>query len=167
MSSYWRHRLAIILLFAASLGVQALDKPTGRVMLTITGGVSQANAGKDAQFDLKMLEALPQHSFTTKTPWYPEPMKFTGPLLRDVLARAGAKGSKIIAVALNDYKAELPFADAAEHEVIVALKRNDRLMSIRDKGPLFLIYPFDNKPALRTEVYYGRATWQLKALQIK
>ena len=41
----------------------ALEKPAGRVILTIEGTISQTNNGPQAQFDMKMLEKLPQHSF--------------------------------------------------------------------------------------------------------
>ncbi|WP_369819490.1 molybdopterin-dependent oxidoreductase [Acidovorax sp. Root217] len=116
---------------------------------------------------MKMLEKLPQKSFTTQTPWYPQPVTFTGPLLRDVLAAAGAKGSKITAVALNDYKTEIPFDDATRHDVIVARLMNDRSMPIREKGPLFIVFPFDTKAELRTELYYNRSAWQLSTLQIR
>ena len=58
---------------------------------------------------------LPQHSFSTQTPWYPSAVTFTGPLLRDVLAAVGAKGTKIAAVAFNDYKTEIPADDATMH----------------------------------------------------
>jgi hypothetical protein len=146
---------------------QPLDKPKGPVVLTVQGNVSQTNQGERAQFDMKMLEALPQKSFTTQTPWYPQPVGFTGPLLRDVLAAAGAKGTKITAVALNDYKTEIPFDDATRHDVIVARLMNGRPMPIREKGPLFIVYPFDTKAELRTELYYNRSAWQLNALQIK
>ncbi len=150
-----------------SAQAQTLDKPTGPVVLTIRGSVGQASQGGQAQFDMKMLEKLPQKSFTTQTPWYPQPVSFTGPLLRDVLAAAGAKGTKITAVALNDYKTEIPFDDATRHEVIVARLMNDRPMPIREKGPLFIVYPFDTKAELRTELYYNRSAWQLNALQVR
>lgn len=146
---------------------QTLDKPAGPVVLTIQGIVSRANQGERAQFDMKMLEKLPQKSFTTQTPWYPQPVSFTGPLLRDVLAAVGAKGSTITAVALNDYKTEIPFEDATRHDVIVARLMNERPMPIREKGPLFIVYPFDTKAELRTELYYNRSAWQLSTLQIK
>jgi len=164
-------RLAAGVLVAACTLFQAqaqtLEKPAGPVVLTVQGGVSKTNHGDKAQFDMKMLEKLPQKSFTTQTPWYPKPVTFTGPLLRDVLAAAGAKGSKITAVALNDYKTEIPFDDATRHDVIVARLMNDRPMPIREKGPLFIIFPFDTKAELRTELYYNRSAWQLSTLQIK
>jgi hypothetical protein len=116
---------------------------------------------------MQMLEKLPQHTFTTRTPWYPDAVTFTGPLLRDVLAAAGSKGNAITAVALNDYKTEIPMDDVHRHEVIVARLMNNRPMPIREKGPLFIIYPFDTKTELRTELYYNRAAWQLNALRIR
>ena len=145
----------------------ALDKPTATVVLTISGKVAQANDGQRAVFDMKMLEKLPQKTFTSQTPWYPNPVTFTGPLLRDVLAAAGAKGDKIVAVALNDYKTEIPFDDAQKHDVIVARLMNDKPMPVREKGPLFIIYPFDSKPELKAEAYYNRSPWQLSSLQVQ
>lgn len=165
----WALRLLLsaIPVLLASQGAQALDKPTGPVVLTIEGNVGAPNQGAKAQFDMPMLEKLPQHTFTTRTPWYPDAVTFTGPLLRDVLAAAGSKGSAITAVALNDYKTEIPMDDVHRHEVIVARLMNNRPMPIREKGPLFIVYPFDTKDELRTELYYNRAAWQLNALRIR
>lgn len=154
-------------LFALSPASHALDKPVGPVVLTIEGNISQPNHGAKAQFDMRMLEQLPQHTFTTRTPWYPNAVTFTGPLLRDVVAAAGGKGSTMTAVALNDYKTEIPLDDIHRHDVIVARLMNNRPMPVREKGPLFIVYPFDSKAELRTELYYNRAAWQLNALRIR
>nr|WP_315204327.1 molybdopterin-dependent oxidoreductase [uncultured Albidiferax sp.] len=156
--------IAVALWSAAAL---ALDKPTGKVVLTVSGAVGQANSGANAVFDMVMLEKLPQKSFTTQTPWYPKPVTFTGPLLRDVLAAAGAKGSKIVAVALNDYKTDIPFDDATKFDPIVAHLLDNKPMSIREKGPLFIVYPFDTASELRTEMYYNRSAWQLSSLRVQ
>jgi len=125
------------------------------------------NDGKAAQFDMGLLEQLPQTSFSTATPWYTQPRKFTGPLLRDVLARAGASGTTLRAVALNDYWVDIPFDDVVRHDVIVARLLDDKPMAVRDKGPLFVIYPFDARPELRTPVYYGRSAWQLRSIEVR
>lgn len=160
--------IAVFVVAAATLPqARALDKPTGTVVLTIDGAISQTNNGSQAQFDMAMLEKLPQHSFSTQTPWYPSAVTFTGPLLRDVLAAVGAKGKNITAVALNDYKTEIPIDDATRHDVIVARLMNNRPMRVREKGPLFIVYPFDTKAELRSELYYNRAAWQLHILRIR
>lgn len=145
----------------------ALSPPSGPVVLTITGRVGRPNAGSTARFDMAMLERLPQHSFVTATPWYATAHKFTGPLLRDVLAACGASGNSLRATALNDYSVDLPFDDAQRHELLLARLLDDKPMAVRDKGPLFIIYPFDSDAQLRTTVYYSRSAWQLKSLEVR
>ncbi len=154
------------LLCAAATPVWALQRPTAAVVLTIGGRVGEPNAGALAVFDMTMLERLAQHSFVTRTPWFTQPRKFSGPLLRDVLATAGCDGTTLRATALNDYEVELPFDDARQHDVLLARLLDDQPMSVRDKGPLFIIYPFDRDPALRNTIYYSRCAWQLTRLDV-
>lgn len=145
----------------------ALDAPEGPVVLSLSGRLRQTNRGANAVFDMAMLERLPQVSFTTRTPWYTQPRKFTGPLLRDVLAAAGSHGDQLRAMALNDYRVEIPVDDVQRHDVLVARLLDDKPMPVRDKGPLFIIYPFDQKAALRSALYYSRCAWQLKAIEVQ
>ncbi|MDZ7920113.1 molybdopterin-dependent oxidoreductase [Rhodoferax sp.] len=145
----------------------ALDVPTEPVVLTVSGQVSITNAGKTAVFSMAMLAKLPQRTVVTKSPWYPAGAEFTGPLLRDVLAAAGAKGNKIVAVALNDYKTDIPFDDATQHDVILARLMNGKPMPVREKGPLFVVYPLDAKPELQSQIYYNRSAWQLARLIVQ
>ena len=114
-----------------------------------------------------MLEKLPQRTFTTLTPWDKAPIRFTGPLLRDVLAAAKANGAVIKAAALNDYQTSIPFEDSQKIDVILAHKMNGEPIPVRTKGPLFIVYPFDDKTELRSAVYYERSAWQLKSLTIE
>jgi hypothetical protein len=144
-----------------------LTTPTGKVVLTVTGNITKHNANKQAVFDLKMIEALPQHSFTTRTPWYSTPVKFTGPKLADVLAAVGAQGKDIQAVAINNYQISIPMSDAQRYPVVMAWKINDQPIPVRAKGPLFIAFPYDDDAALRTAQYYERSIWQLKQLHIQ
>jgi len=145
----------------------ALDAPTDKVLLNVTGKVAQRNTPDGAAFDLAMLEKLPQRSFQTRTPWYPEPRKFTGVLLRDLLAALGAQGQSVSAQAINDYRADIPSEDWTEFDLLLAYRLDDAPMAVRDRGPLLLIYPFDANPRLRTAVRYSRAVWQVKALDVR
>lgn len=170
MSTPPRRLLLRALLGAAGLPVLpvlALEAPKERPVLTISGKIGVKNAGHVTRLDMRMLQALPQHSFTTHTPWYDQPVKFTGPLLADLLTAVKASGSRISAVAINDYRVNIPVSDATKHRVIVARLMNDRPMPVRDKGPLFVIYPFDSNVELRSSVYYERSIWQLKALDVQ
>ena len=152
---------------ALSVPALALDAPTTRPILTVSGKIGVKNAGETARFDMKMIEALPQHSFTTSTPWFDKPMKFTGPLLADLLAAVKASGTTLSAVAINDYKINIPMADVQKYKVIVARLLDDKPMPVREKGPLFVVFPFDSAAELRNSTYYERSIWQLKALDVQ
>jgi len=161
-------------LFAATIALMLqgafagpLTTPTGKVVLTISGKIGESNSPKGAQFDMAMIEKLPQHSFTTLTPWEKQPIQFTGPLLRDVLAAVKAKGGVIKAMALNDYQSSIPVEDAMKFDMVLAHKINGQPISVKTKGPLFIVYPYDAKPELRSAVYYERSPWQLKSLTLE
>jgi hypothetical protein len=145
---------------------QALGAPHGPVVLTMRGKLKRTNQADSAAFDMAMLEAATQHSFATRTPWFKEQRKFTGPLLRDVLAMAGAHGSTLRVGALNDYRIDVPADDARRFDVMLARLIDDRPITVREKGPLFMIYPFDSDAALRNPLYYSRSVWQLKTIDV-
>lgn len=146
---------------------QALEQPKGKIILSITGKIGEKNAPDAAVFDVAMIEKLPQQNFSAQTPWSKSPIRFTGPLLRDLLAAVKASGSSIKAVAINDYQTVIPLSDAAKFDMIVAYKMDGELIPVRTKGPLFIVYPFDSKSELRSATYYERSAWQLKSLAIE
>ena len=158
--------LTLAVLLGLGLPVAALEPAQGKVILTISGQVAEKNTPTAAVFDLTMLQKLPQHSFTTMTPWDKQPIKFTGPLLRDVLAAARATGSTIKAVALNDYQTSIPLEDAQKFDVLLAHQMNGSAIPVKTKGPLFIVYPYDTSAELRSSVYYERSAWQLKSMTI-
>ncbi|MFM1907981.1 MAG: hypothetical protein RLZZ591_1658 [Pseudomonadota bacterium] len=145
----------------------ALPAPSGRVILTISGAISNVNAAGAAQFDAIMIEALPRHSIKTNTPWYKQSMTFTGPRLSDVLAAVGATGTVLEIKALNDYKVDVPLNDALQYQPILARQMDGKVLSIRDKGPLFLVYPFDARQELKNDIYYGRSIWQISSITVR
>lgn len=161
----------VAIAFATTLALlagqaMALDKPTGDVILTVTGGVSETNDGKAATFDAAMLEALAGRDAKMETPWTEGKVEFSGPLLREILKAAGAKGTKLSVKALNDYAAEVPMDDATGLDTMLATKMNGEIMSVRDKGPLMLVYPFDLDKGLYNEKYFGRSVWQIKEIEV-
>ena len=159
---------AWLLGLAAARPAAALDAPTAKPILTVTGPLTAANDGAAASFDLELLERLPRTSFMTRTPWYAQPRKFDGVLLRDLLAAVGAPPAAAMrAAALNDYRVDIPAEDVQQHGVMLAYRLDDKPMSVREKGPLVIIYPFDDHPELRNAVHYSRAIWQLRSLELQ
>jgi hypothetical protein len=154
--------LACLVSGAAGAQPAQAEKP----ILTISGKVDTATS-ESFVFDRARLEALGMVSFETKTPWYTETVKFEGVPLDKLMAHVGANGEKVLAIALNDYSVEIPIEDFAKYHVILALKRDGEYMSVRDKGPLFVIYPFDNDPELRSQKFYSRSAWQVNRMVVK
>ena len=146
---------------------RALDRPAGKVVLTVTGPLSVRNDGDAATFDIALFERLPQHTFSTRTPWYPEARKFTGVLVGDLLKVLGGQGTTVKAVALNDYRVDIPLDDLTRNGAMIASLLDDKPIAVRDKGPLLIIYPYDEKAELRTAVHYSRAIWQLRSLELR
>ena len=110
--------------------------PSGTIILTVNGNIGIKNTADAAVFDAALIDALPQKSFVTATPWFKEPARFSGPLLRDVLQALKAQGSTVRAIALNDYKISIPMGDILKYDVILARQIDGKVISVREKGPL-------------------------------
>ncbi|QSR34608.1 hypothetical protein CFI10_06320 [Marinobacterium iners] len=145
-----------------------LSKPEGNVILSVEGAISHTNSGDNQMlFDRAMLEQLGMHVLETVTPWNDGVQRYEGPLMRDLLAAVGAKGQEVVVTALNDYSAPVPISDYYTDDVILAIKENGSYMRVRDKGPLFIVYPFDSNPQLNNELTYSRAVWQVKSILVR
>lgn len=144
----------------------ALPVPKGPVILTITGAIEQTNAPGQARFDREMLEALGTTSIRTGSAWADHVQDFEGTPLKAVLDRVGAKGASMIASALNDYRITIP-VDDLEFSPLLATKVDGRILTIRDKGPLWIVYPRDDYDELRDIRYESRWVWQLNRLHVE
>ena len=145
----------------------SLAVPSEKPILTVSGKISETNKDNTAQFDRAMLEALGTVTVETTTPWYNGPVKFEGVSLDKLMKQVGASGERVAVVALNDYSSEIPMEDFAKYNVILAMKRNGEYMPVREKGPLFIIYPFDSKPELKSQTFYSRSVWQVAKIVVK
>ena len=167
--------LRVITLLFAGLGLisafsaeaESLPPPAGKPILTVTGKIAVTNDSGKAVFDRQMIEALGETSFSTSTPWYDGAHKFEGVPLAKLLDSVGGAGDRLVVTALNDYVTEIPAADAREFGVILALKRDGQYMPVSDKGPIFIIYPFDSNSTLKAQVYYKRSAWQVSRIEVK
>lgn len=142
---------------------------SGETILSVTGSVQSSGTAtaESWEFDLPALKALPSERFTTTTIWTEGEQTFEGVTLAALLEHVGASGGSLRAIALNDYAVDIPASDATQGGPIVAYQRNGEDMSVRDKGPLWIIYPFDDTPSYKTEEYYSRSIWQLAKIEVK
>ncbi|MGF1609552.1 MAG: molybdopterin-dependent oxidoreductase [Kiloniellales bacterium] len=141
--------------------------PTGPVILTVSGAISNTNEDGAATFDDTALEALGLHQLRTSTAWTDGVSTFEGPLLCALLDHVGAEGDTLVARALNDYTVEIPIDDCRKYPVVLALRSDGRPLSVRDKGPIWIVYPRDDHPELANEVINSRWIWQLEQIEVR
>ena len=145
-----------------------LAAPTGPVLLTISGAIENSNSENgSASFDLEMLRALGSETIETSTIWTEGDQSFEGVSLSVLMDAVGATGDVLQATAINDYAVEIPAEDWVENGPIVAYYNNGEEMSVRDKGPLWVVYPYDSSPNYQTEVIYSRSIWQLDRIIVE
>lgn len=161
----------IVMLLTLVVGTQAwageLTKPTGKVLLTLSGKIENTNENGKAVFDIASLEKLGVVSFQTTSPWYNGRTTFTGISMQKLMDYVGAKGTVVKVTALNDYTTVIPLSDFKNYNVILAFKINGEYMRVRDKGPFFIVYPYDSLPELNNQIYYSRSAWQVSRMSIE
>lgn len=141
-----------------------------RVLLSVTGAIGRTNAPDGARrydFTAEAFDALPVQEIRTSTPWHKGVSTYSGPFLADVLAQVGASGSLLQMTALNDYQVRMPASEVLPFRPIIARRVDGALMTVRNKGPLFMIFPFDELPQTRNDLVYSRAIWQLTAIEVR
>ncbi len=93
--------------------------------------------------------------------------KVSGPLMRDLLAEAGIDGEVADATALDKYETEVPLADFRKFNVIAAIELDGARLSVREKGPAWIVYPRSDVPELADAIYEQRSVWQLHEVIVK
>lgn len=112
-------------------------------------------------------EAMGSAKIVTHTPWHDGPVTFEGVPARILMQRVGATGDRATIAALDNYTVSVPISDFNEHGALFADRLNGQPMSVEDKGPIMLVYPFDADPTLANETYYSRSIWQIARITIE
>ena len=166
-----RHLLSLPWLLAlCALGASTTTDATpvqDRVILSVTGAISGHGGSGRIDFDLKDLEQLGLTKLTTWTPWTEGEVEFEGVWARRLMEAVGAQGTEVEARALNDYVEVIPIDDFHRYDVLLAVRMNGQLMRTRDKGPIWIVYPWSGNPELDDFLTREKSVWQLNALHVR
>ncbi|MEM7672114.1 MAG: hypothetical protein AAF212_02120 [Verrucomicrobiota bacterium] len=144
-----------------------ISAPNGKPILHVTGKIQVSTDGESAIFDYDLLKQFPQHSLRVKSPWFDTEHTQSGPLLKDVLEFLGVRGGSMYVQALNGYAASVPVADAQNLKVLLSIDRDGKPLRVREKGPVFITYPFTEMPELHDEMVYAKSVWMVKSIEIQ
>lgn len=123
--------------------------------------------GKQLMLDDAALAALPQTEFTTTTPWTQGSHHYRGPTLAAVLAAQGIlSASKIAVSALNGYQQVVDLALFDGVPLTLVRHEDDKPLTRRNKGPLWLLIPFSSHPKLDIPPIHNCMVWQVTRIEI-
>ena len=160
----------LLLAFCVALpawAAQPLVRPEQAVILTVTGNIERTNSNGKAIFDREMLDQLSQHGFFTGTPWTGQKHHFSGVLLSDLLNYLGAEGENVRVIALNDYHNDLSMNMVRKHPFLLSTRLDGEIITVRDKGPLWVMLPLSEHSEYDTKRYHEMLVWQVKQLDIQ
>lgn len=153
--------------FCATTAISdTVPSPTDEVLLTITGEISVTNTEDALELDLDMLRELDDSIIETSTIWTDGVQRFQGVSLNALVEFLSVTDGVLKAQAINDYTVEIPVSDAIVDGPILAYTMNDAVMSVREKGPLWVVYPYDSGTQYQSEVIYSRSIWQLDRIEV-
>lgn len=171
--------LAVLPLAAASGG----EPPEGRILVTVGGAVAAGNLPARAVdreglfghleiaydramgFDDAALAALPQTELKVR---YLDAgrMAFSGPLLADVLAAAGAAGRDVSVAALDGYRAEIAWRTIEQRGPILATRASGVPLPLGGFGPAAIVFPNPGAAKLPREIE-AQEVWGVVYIEVR
>lgn len=157
----------------APAGINVGDQiplPTGDVILSVFGKVSQSNDGERLSFDIATLEQLGLVEYTIEDPWQNhEEVTYTGVLMSDLLEYAGVSdtATNVHMVALDEYAVDISIADVKKWPVLLATRTNNEYMDIENSGPTRIVFPFHANKEIDEDTYKVLMIWNLRDIEIQ
>lgn len=165
--------LALLIILPAA--AQEPDAPSGAVVLTVAGKISQSNRdafspvrdkfiafherefSRAVEFDRAMLEEIGMEEAVIDFAAWEGPIRFQGPRLVEVLKQAGWNGkSRITTLALDGFGTKISNQDIRARDWILATRGNGKPFGIGQQGPLWLVY---DPPGSRKATEKEEAQW--------
>jgi len=126
--------------------------------------LSITNGDRTIEVTAEDFSKLAPTTFETTTIWTEGKVEFSGPTLKSILALADITDGVVSLTAINDYTIEIAVAEITDEAPIVANLMNGKPFSRRDKGPYWVVYPFDSDKKYQQENVYALSIWQLSSV---
>jgi len=130
-------------------------------VLAVAGEIA---GGERIEFSISSLEEMGTEEIATRTPWHDGPVRFEGVPLAVLAKQLGVTGGNAVVEAFNNYQSQIPVSDFFDFDPILAMKKDGAYMTLREKGPFFVVYPYDRDKELQSELYYSRSVWQVRSI---
>lgn len=123
--------------------------------------------GGEVHLSMEDLKSLQQVRFRTRNDYVDGRPEFEGPPLTALLRHLGLEPTgKVRLVAANDYAVDAELEELVRNGAILAHTVDGRALSLRDKGPLWLMFPIDSRPELQRPEINRFLVWQLVRMDL-
>ncbi|OOF27523.1 hypothetical protein BZJ19_01740 [Salinivibrio proteolyticus] len=156
----YHHFFQWILIVGWVIAMTASRTAIASPMLTVT-----SKEGIES-FTREQLVSMADRTIQTATPWTKGKHVFLGVSVQKLLAILDMPPTKLKVYALNDYWAEITIEDIEKYNPIFAIKKDGQWMRVRDKGPIWVIYPLSEENLLDSEIIHSRMVWQTNRVEI-
>lgn len=138
----------------------SLAAAAGEVVLKVR------TAEGERAYTIEALQELKTDVLRTSTPWTTTEHVYAGVWLRDLVADAGiSPDARLRLEALNGYRVVEDLGFLLESGGFLAFQRGAHPMSVREKGPVWLLYPFSERPQLNERNVRMAAVWMLHLIE--
>ncbi len=153
---------AMLLLALVATGWLASPARAEEPILVVTGLPDGERA-----LTMDDLRQLGGTEITTGSPWTEGPVTFTGVTGRRLVEALQAAGAEVLADAINDYRVTIPFEAFDSDDLLIAYALDGQPMSVRDKGPLWVVFPYDSDDRFLSDTYKSYSIWNLNRLEFR
>ena len=158
---------ATALIFSLLIASQSLSYAADPIF-TVSGKIALRGDSTEIAISEAVFAEIGKTEIETKIPTLGDGMhRASGILGRDLLKYLGAQGKTLRFIGLDAYAMDIPIADFLDYDVVIATEIDGKPLSVRSKGPAWLIYPISSHPELDDPVYSQRGVWQIASIEIK
>lgn len=123
--------------------------------------------GRQVAYDEATLAALPQAEFETATPWTAGKHRYRGPTLAAMLAVNGASNAQhLLVTGVNGYQQRVALSLFEGVPLVLARYEDDKPMTRRNKGPLWLLTALSDNPKIDVEPVHNCMVWQVVRIEV-
>lgn len=159
--------LACLLTGMVRLSASDIIQPSGKALFEVSGRIDRHNGDGIARIDRALLEKIGLRELSTRTTRSPNIHHYRGVLMRDLLDFVEAKGAELRINALDGYCITVPMEDYYKFDILLAIERDQEVLTIRTRGPARIIYPISDRPELLDRKYGSRHIWQIESMIVE
>lgn len=120
--------------------------------------------GEVIKLSMQDLMEMPATELKTSSQWTEGVQNFRGVSFDLLFDTYSIDADTVRISALNDYNVMVPVDALRNDGAILTYHLNGAEMSVREKGPFWVVFPYDSDERYQTDTYWAYSVWQVKSV---